>query len=228
MAKSSRKAQAASKNDHEVKTEAALSKMTEALNSSKKSGSPIVFLIYFGAEEWCGPCQRYRALWDEYKKTKGRKIPMIHMDHKMKDKSDHFSKTPIDGFPTNGVYSPNDDSFTPIENIHDKAVMTKLLKADPSKLMKERETSATPTPSMREKLVESGRREIKNKDKAVEEMNVSPPNTMNDALPSLTTITDKLKPVKGGSLFQSLLRAAKGLGLPTRRAKRSKRRTMKN
>jgi len=228
----------AASQDFEAKTEAHLQVLDKILDKAKKGNSPLIFMMYFGAEEWCGPCQRYRPVWDEYKNTKGRTIPMIHVDHKVKEKSKHLSNIKIDGFPTNGVYSPKDGSFSAISNIHDKDSMKQLLTTEPSKLMKvnedndtEKTDSLVPTPTTRAKLIESGRRAVENKDTPVSEMNDPvPPNTNNDSLTkSNSSITQKtLPPAKGGSLFQALLRSVKGLGKPTRRVKRSSNRTMKN
>jgi thiol-disulfide isomerase/thioredoxin len=231
----------AKKKDLEVKTEADIPKLKTALDAMKKAGPAAIVLIYVGAEEWCGPCQRYRPVWDEYKNTAGRKIPMIHVDHKMMEKSP-LSNVKVSGFPTNGVYSPHDESFSPIENIHDKQAMTTLLKTDPSKLMRnkpedEDEESVILTPSNRAKLNESGRKAVEAKNDPIPDMNsdASPPdikgdnmaNAPNGKLSGNLTNALSAKPAKGGALFRTLLRAVKGLGRPTRRAKKGSRTTLK-
>ena len=167
---------------------------------------------------------------------------MIHVDHKLKDKSKHLKDIKIDGFPTNGVYSPRDGSFSAISNIHDKDSMKQLLTTEPSKLLKSNNTdndtektdSLVPTPTTRAKMIESGRRAVENKDTPVSEMQPpTPPNTNEDSLMSSSVpVTQRPSLVtKGGSLFQTLLRSLKGLGKPTRKARRSESkggRTMKN
>lgn len=227
----------AKKNDLEVKTEADLPKLKSALNAMKKGGPTMIALIYVGAEEWCGPCQRYRPVWDEYKNTAGRKIPMIHVDHKMMEKSP-LSNVKVNGFPTNGVYSPHDESFSPIENIHDKEAMTTLLKTDPSKLMRNKPSNEEPvlTPNNRKNLIKSGLNAVNAKNDPISDMNsnASPPDIKGDNIAN--TVSGNLsgnlsnaanKPSKGGALFRTLLRAVKGLGRPTRRAKKGSRATLK-
>ena len=229
----------AAKHDLEIKSEKDVSKLDEILDSAKKNGLPKIFVIYIGAEEWCGPCQRYRPTWDEYKNTPGRQIPMIHVDHKAKDKSKYMSKVKIDGFPTNGVYSAEDESFEAIPDIHNKDAMTKLLKTEPSKLMKSKSAnnensdytdSLVPTPTTRAKMIQSGRRALKNRYTPVPDMNAPlPPNTNSDTVERTNAVKGSVaRPAKGGSLFQTLVRAVKGLGHSTRRAKRKGSRTLKN
>ncbi len=164
---------------------------------------------------------------------------MIHVDHKAKDKSKYFSKVKIDGFPTNGVYSANDESFEAVPDIYNKDAITKLLTTDPSKLMKSKPKNVTsdytdslvPTPTTRAKLIQSGRNALKNIYTPVLDMNAPiPPKVDEDTVErdNAGKGTRAARPSKGGSLFQALVRAVKGLGPTTRRAKRKGSRTLKN
>ena len=239
----------ASKYDLEVTTEADLPKLDAIMKKN-----PTIVLVYIGAEEWCGPCQQFRPMWNEYKKTKGRKIPMIHVDHKFVPKTP-FSSAKIDGFPSNVIYSGKDKSFSSfkddsgketnsIPNIRDRGTMTSLLKTDPSKLLKNNTgtpdkdpfdtESPVPTPLARAKMAESGLRAIQNKDTPILDMNdPTPPNVTSDTIQRAeNSVMNRVKALRGGSLFNTLLRAVKGLGPPTRSAKRTRRqrsnKTVKN
>ena len=231
--------------DLEVKSDMDVPKLLKLL----KKNHPIVF-VYIGAEEWCGPCQKFRPLYEEYKNIAGRNIPMIHIDHKMVPKT-FAADAKIDGFPTGAIYSPKDKSFATFKNengeethavptIRDKDAMTSFLKANPDELLKANNGSANNsegadsqslvrTATTRKRLVESGKKAIKNINTPLEETPVpSPPNTGSDTIhPMNMPPRAKEVPATGGSLFQALLRASKGLGPQTRRASAGKRRTRK-
>jgi len=208
--------------DLEVKSKGDLSKL-DAIMKEK----PVIIVFYVGAEEWCGPCKRYRPVWDEYKNTPGRKLPMIHVDHKMVPDT-VLAKAKIDGFPTNGVYSAADGSFAPIADIHNKRAMKTLLKTDPTKVMRatnnDNTEEAEQTPTAHRALIESGKKAVKNINSPLKDMNdPTPPNISADTLERNSPIEEPKIPAKGGSLFESMLRFSKGLGRPTRRAKKGKR-----
>ena len=223
--------------DLEITTEGDLSKL-EAL---MKKNPPIV-LVYIGAEEWCGPCQQFRPIWNDYKNTKGRKIPMVHVDHKLVPKTP-FSAAKIDGFPSNVIYSGKDKSFSSfkdesgketnsIPNIRDRETMTTLLKTDPSQLVANNESSSKTespirTPLSRAKMMESGVRAIQNKDTPLLDMDEpTPPNVKMDTIQkSENYIMNRPRGLRGGSLYNTLLRVVKGLGPSTRRGKRSHKET---
>ena len=237
--------------DLEVKSDMDVPKLLKLL----KKKHPIVF-VYIGAEEWCGPCQKFRPMYEEYKKILGRKIPMVHIDHKMVPKT-FASKAKIDGFPSGTIYSPRDNTFAKfkkengeethaVPTIRDKEAMTTFLTANPGELLKANNNVANAnasannnegadsqslvrTATTRKRLVESGKKAIKNRNEPIEETPVpSPPNTNADTIQATNmSARDNSVPAKGGSLFQALLRASKGLGPQTRRASAGKRRTRK-
>jgi len=226
-------------NDLEVKTEADLPKLA-ALMKSK----PVIVLVYIGAEEWCGPCQQYRPLWEKYKATPDRKVKnMVHVDHKMLPKTP-FAKAKINGFPSNVIHSPHDNSYATfksengeethaIPNIRDEAAMTTLLRTDPSHLVQNNNSeseSLITTPDTRKKLTKSGKEAVAKKNTPeVETPEPTPPNTANDNTLSVPVGSPRPKvvPALGGSLFQSLVRMARGLGHPSRKGRRQRRSTHK-
>jgi thiol-disulfide isomerase/thioredoxin len=218
--------------DVDIETEADLPKLKAAMKNAP------VMLVFIHAD-WCGHCQTFKPNWKEYKSTPGRNIPMVSVNEKVLSKSP-FSNAKIDGYPSNIIYSPKDGSLASfkkengeethsVPNIRDKAAMTKLLKANPNQLMANNGMSTTaaidseslePTPDMRNKLTESGK-------KAIEQINTpakmtndpGPPNTADDRMAPSNEIPTKVSG-GGGNLFQSIVRAIKGLGRPTRRSKR--------
>jgi thiol-disulfide isomerase/thioredoxin len=233
--------------DLEIKSEADIPKLIKLLNKKH----PIIF-AYIGAEEWCGPCQKFRPLYEEYKKTLGRNIPMVHIDHKLIPKT-FASKAKINGFPSGTIYSPKDKSFASFKDengeetnavptIRDKEAMTSFLKANPKELLKANNNmvsanandgadsqSLVRTATTRQRLVESGKKAIKNRnDPLPETPGPSPPNLESDTIqPMNMPPKENQAPAKGGSLFQTLLRVARGFGAQTRRASVDKRRTRK-
>lgn len=230
--------------DIEVKSDFDLPKLTKLLKNKKNR----IIFVYIGAEEWCGPCQKFRPLYDEYKKIPGRKVPTVHIDHKMVPKT-FASKAKIDGFPSGVIYSPEDGSFSSFKNeegketnsmpsIRDKEAMTAFLKADPTELLKANNTntenegadsqSLVRTATTRQRLIESGKKAIENRESPLAETLLpSPPNVGTDTIKPMNVPQKEAAPSTGGSLFQALLRASKGLGPPTRRASAGKRRTRK-
>ena len=230
--------------DLEIKSETDIPKLMKLLNKKR----PIIF-VYIGAEEWCGPCQKFRPLYDEYKKITGRNIPMVHIDHKVVPKT-FASKAKFNGFPSGVIYSPKDKSFASFKDengeethsvptIRDKEAMTSFLKANPSELLKANNMGNTNdgadsqslvrTATTRQRLVESGKKAIKNRNVPLPETpGPSPPNLESDTIQPINMPPRETQaPAKGGSLFQTLLRVARGFGAQTRRAPVDKRRTRK-
>jgi len=216
--------------DIDIETEADLPKLMASTKNAK------VVLVFIHAD-WCGHCQTFKPNWADYKSTPGRNIPMVSVNEKVLSKTP-FSKAKIDGYPSNIIYSPKDGSMASfkkengeetnsVPNIRDKAAMTKLLKANPNELMANKgntvalnSESLEATPDMRNKLTESGK-------KAIEEINTpakminypEPPNTASDLVPPSNQVPTKVSG-GGGNLFQSIVRAIKGLGRPTRRSRK--------
>ena len=184
----------------DVATDNDLDKLSELL----KKHNVIVVLIH---ADWCGHCQTFKPLWEDYKKIPGRNVPMVSVNEKMLAKTP-FKDAKIDGFPSSLVYSGKDGSFgsfkndkgedsNSIPNIRDKNVMMKILKAKPSMLQRvnnnsdaDADADADPTESARatpeaEALLEtSGKKEMRNKDKPMIKILASiPPNTNSDTIP---------------------------------------------
>jgi len=184
----------------DVATDEDLAKFTDLL----KQHNVIVVLIH---ADWCGHCQTFKPLWEQYKKIPGRNVPMASINERM------LSKTPLkdaklDGFPSTVVYSGKDGSFGSFKNTvgedthavpnsRDKTVMTKLLRTNPSMLkrvnmMSEDESqseSAHATPEAEALLEESGKRAIKDKDVPIVNLLTSlPPNTSADTIPEGSSV----------------------------------------
>ena len=111
---------------------------SEQLNNGKK-----LVLIY---ADWCGHCQTFKPLWEDYKKIPGRTVPMASVNERMLSKTP-FKAAKLDGYPSTVVYSGKDGSFGSftneqgeethaVPNSRDKMVMTKLLRARPSMMRK--------------------------------------------------------------------------------------------
>jgi len=220
--------------DIDVETEGDLSKL---MASMKKS--PVV-LVFIHAD-WCGHCQTFKPNWKDYKSIPGRKVPMVSVNEKVLSKSP-FANAKIDGYPSNVIYSPKDGSFASfkkengeetnsVPNIRDKNAMVKLLTANPGQLVANKpevnSESLEPTPGMRKKLTESGKKAIEDIDTPAKMANDPlPPNTEDDKMEA--NPPEPLKVNGGGNLFQSIVRAIKGLGRPTRRRSKGRRATRKS
>jgi thiol-disulfide isomerase/thioredoxin len=172
----------------DVNTEADIGKLMDLL----KKHPVVVVMIH---ADWCGHCQTFKPMWEDYKKIPGRTVPMASINEKMLAKT-KFKDAKIDGFPSTVVYSGKDGSFgsfkneqgeetNSIPNIRDKQAMTTLLKAKPSMLRRVNSNSpdsesAQSTPEAEALLEESGKRAIKNKDTPINNLNeVAPPNVDN-------------------------------------------------
>ena len=173
----------------DVNTEADLDKLSVLL----KKHDVVVVLIH---ADWCGHCQTFKPLWEKYKKTPGRKVPMASVNEKVLAKTP-FKDAKIDGFPSTLVYSGKDGSFgsfknesgeetNSIPNIRDKEVMTKILRAKPSMLERVNEVeseSAHPTPNAEALLEASGKKAMREKDIPTVNLNtVNPPNVAVDTV----------------------------------------------
>lgn len=225
--------------DMDIVTEEDVHKFTALMDKM------MVALISFQAD-WCGHCKNYKPKWDKLKNTPGRKVPMITVSDKAKE-IEPFASANIKGFPTNVVFSGKDKSFATFKdedgsetnampNMHDDVAMTTLLTTDPSKLKlasgdntvtDDSTESVVFTPTAKDKMSKSAKQALANKNTPVSEMESAvPPNTKNDMIASVNT--KMTKPIvktttTGGALFQSMLRAIKGLGPTTRRKSRGKR-----
>lgn len=179
----------------DVSTDADLEKLSALL----KKHRVIVVLIH---ADWCGHCQTFKPLWEDYKKIPGRTVPMASVNERMLSKTP-FKAAKLDGYPSTVVYSAKDGSFGSftneqgeethaVPNSRDKMVMTKLLRARPSMMRKlnsnnQDSETALSTPEANLLREESGKRVMRNKDIPMVNMNdVLPPNThSNSASPSL-------------------------------------------
>ena len=198
--------------DVDVLTEDDIDKMLAVLKK---------YIIVLGSvqADWCGHCKTYKPIWENYKNTKGRKIPMINVNEKMLSHTP-FAKANIDGFPSTVVYSHKDGSFASfnkengestnsIPNARDPKAMNSLLTTDPSKLQQVTNNnasafaevsgasvredrgpdSATIQEGMMGSLTDSARAAIKNKNA----------NTINMDIPSPPITTNDSLPVNEAS-----------------------------
>jgi len=195
----------------EVTTEEDLSKMTECLNRN-----PIILAVI--VMDGCHYCETIKPILETYAKASKRKIPMMKINRNVLSKTP-FKDAKIDGFPSGVIYSPKDGSFGSfkkengeethaIPNFRDTSAMLPLLRADPSMISKYTGNSSLNSESVKateeaEQLLErSGKKALKEKDRALVDMNEpSPPNTLSDTL----TKNSPIKPAKGGSLLQSIM-----------------------
>lgn len=183
----------------DVSTDEDLAKLSDLL----KKHSIVVVLIH---ADWCGHCQTFKPLWEDYKKIPGRNVPMASINEKMLSKTP-FKDAKLDGFPSTLIYSGKDGSFgsfkndtgeetNSIPNSRDKTVMTKILRAKPSMLQRVNSMSADEsqaetarsTPEAEALLEESGKRAIKDKNIPILNMLASlPPNTNSNTIPTFQT-----------------------------------------
>jgi len=186
----------------DVSTDADLAKLSDLL----KKHRVVVVLVH---ADWCGHCQTFKPLWDEYKKIPGRTVPMASVNERMLSKTP-FKDAKLDGYPSTLVYSGKDGSFGSftneqgeethaVPNSRDKKVMTKLLRASPSMMRKMNSNSnsnsnsgnqnsetALSTPEANLLREASGKRVMRNKDIPIVNVNdVLPPNTDSNSAPTL-------------------------------------------
>lgn len=178
----------------DVTTDEDLAKLSDLL----KKHNVVVVLIH---ADWCGHCQTFKPLWEDYKKIPGRNVPMASINEKMLSKTP-FKDAKLDGFPSTVVYSGKDGSFGSfkneqgeethaIPNIRDKTLMTKILRAKPSMLQRMNSMSADEsqsetahaTPEAEALLEESGKKAVKEKNIPIVNVLASlPPNTNADTI----------------------------------------------
>ena len=240
-AKGSSKPFSAENDDIDVTTEEHLAK----LNSLQEKHPIVLILVY---ADWCGHCTTFKPVWEKYKATPGRRIPMARINEKML-KNTYVANAKIDGFPS-AVISGNDKKFatfknesgeetSAIPNLRDENAMTTLLKTDPSKLMAEQEqpqgpteNSPVPTANAKKLLTASGKKAVKEKGENNVDMSApSPPNINHDS--PLRDENNSIPPnqvKEGGSLYRSMLQLVKGIKATvseTRRKGRGRARSMK-
>jgi thiol-disulfide isomerase/thioredoxin len=164
-----------------------LAKLSDLLKKHKV----VVVLVH---ADWCGHCQTFKPLWEEYKKISGRNVPMVSVNETMLPKTP-FKDAKLDGYPSTLVYSGKDGSFgsfknekgqetNAVPNSRDKEVMSKILKASPSMMRRENNANSetahsTPEAEMLRNI--SGKKAMREKDIPMLNINiVKPPNTNSD------------------------------------------------
>jgi len=170
----------------DIATEEDLPRLDELLKEN-------VVLIALIHADWCGHCQTFKPLWEDYKNIPGRHVPMVSINEKILSKTP-FKDAKLNGFPSTVVYSGKDGQFgsfkdengedtNSVPNARDKNVMMKLLQAKPDNIMLnnvelENETETVQPTEEADKLLEkSGKRAIKYKDIPMINLNdAKPPN----------------------------------------------------
>lgn len=177
----------------------------DTLSKLLKDHPIVVVLIH---ADWCGHCQTFKPLWEEYKKIPGRTVPMASINERMLSKTP-FKDAKLDGFPSTVVYSGQDGSFGSFKNdegeesnsipdSRDKVLMNKILRAKPSMLKRVNLTAMSEddsysqtvhsTPEAKALLEESGKRAIQDKNLPMVHTEESlPPNINSDTIPENQT-----------------------------------------
>lgn len=173
----------------DVATEEDLSRLDEVL----KNNMVVVALIH---ADWCGHCQTFKPLWEDYKNIPGRNVPMVSINEKMLSKTP-FKAAKINGFPSTVVYSGKDGTFgnfrtetgedtNSVPNIRDKNVMIKILQTKPPVIegdFGQESESLHPTRRAEFLLEKSGKKAIKEKDSPIfNSNNASPPKIVSDKI----------------------------------------------
>lgn len=214
----------------------------EKLKNLHKKHPVVLIFIY---ADWCGHCTTFKPIWEKYKATPGRQIPMARINETMLKKT-HAADAKLDGFPS-GVLSGSDmklatqkkdngEVTNSLPFLRDENAMVTLLKTDPSKLVAEnispnKENSPSPTKEARDLLSASSKRSMKEKNNSVVMSNPSPPNINNDSSPG--NDQNQIPPEKvkeGGGLYRSMLQFVKGIKATvshTRKKGRGRARTLK-
>jgi thiol-disulfide isomerase/thioredoxin len=179
----------------DIASEQDLGKLSDLLAKHKI----VVVLVH---ADWCGHCQTFKPLWEDYKKIPGRNVPMVSVNEKVLAKTP-FKDAKLDGFPSTLVYSGKDGSFGSfkkengeethsVPNARDKAVMTQLLKVRPSAMKRNNANtntntnminseSAHATPEAEALLEQSGKMAVREKDKPMRNLwAAEPPDTASD------------------------------------------------
>ena len=173
----------------DVATEEDLSRLDELL----KNNMVVVALIH---ADWCGHCQTFKPLWEDYKNIPGRNVPMVSINEKMLSRTP-FKAAKINGFPSTVVYSGKDGTFgnftnetgedtNSVPNIRDKNVMIKILQTKPPVTegdFGQESESLHPTRRAEFLLEKSGKKAIKEKDSPIfNSNNASPPKIILDKI----------------------------------------------
>jgi thiol-disulfide isomerase/thioredoxin len=205
---------------------------------------PVVLIFIYA--DWCGHCTTFKPIWEKYKATPGRRIPIARINETMLKKT-HAADAKLDGFPS-GVLSGSDmklatqkkdsgEITNSLPFLRDENAMVTLLKTDPSKLVAEnnispnKENSPSPTKEARNLLSASSKRSMKETNNNVVMSNPSPPNINNDSSPG--NDSNQIPPEKvkeGGALYRSMLQFVKGIKATvshTRKKARGRARTLK-
>jgi thiol-disulfide isomerase/thioredoxin len=162
------------------------------LDELLKKNMVVVALIH---ADWCGHCQTFKPLWEEYKNIPGRNVPMVSINEKMLSRTP-FKAAKINGFPSTVVYSGKDGTFgnfrtesgedtNSVPNIRDKDVMIKILQTQPPVTEEVGQESESLHPTRRAEflLEKSGKKAIKEKDSPIfNSNNASPPKIVSDKI----------------------------------------------
>jgi thiol-disulfide isomerase/thioredoxin len=175
----------------DVASDQDLAKLSDLLKKHKI----VVVLIH---ADWCGHCQTFKPLWEDYKKIPGRTVPMVSVNETMLAKTP-FKDAKLDGYPSTLVYSGKDGSFgsftnqdgtetNAVPNSRDKEVMSKLLKARPSMMRRASNANsetAHSTPEANLLRNESGKKAVREKNLPMINLNApAPPNVTSDVIQS--------------------------------------------
>jgi len=177
----------------DIATEEDLSRLDELL----KNNIVVVALIH---ADWCGHCQTFKPLWEDYKNIPGRNVPMVSINEKMLSRTP-FKAAKINGFPSTVVYSGKDGTFgnfrsetgedtNSVPNSRDKDVMIKILQTQPPVIegdFGQESESLHPTRRAEFLLEKSGKKAIKEKDSPIfNSNNASPPKIVSDKIKKKT------------------------------------------
>lgn len=221
--------------DIDVREEADLNKFSEL------SAKHPILLVFIYAD-WCGHCTTYKPIWEKLKATINRQMPMARMNESMLSNSP-LSNAKISGYPSVVLFGTKDKSLASfkdsdsgemnnsIPNIRDESAMTKLIRANPSKVMDmnnssqdnntqdsisrsnpgEEDYTARPTARAEYALRKAAKKAIRDiAKKNVEESIPAPPDVTKDVIESrperrLQTRRKSRGEIFGGSLYNTLM-----------------------
>lgn len=166
------------------------------LDELLKKNMVVVALIH---ADWCGHCQTFKPLWEDYKNIPGRNVPMVSINEKILSRTP-FKAAKINGFPSTVVYSGKDGTFgnfrsetgedtNSVPNIRDKDVMIKILQTKPpvTEELGQESESLHPTRRAEFLLEKSGKKAMKEKDSPIfNSNNASPPKIVSDKIKKKT------------------------------------------
>jgi len=197
--KRAKKVKAMASDGMDVASDQDLAKLSDLLKKHKV----VVVLIH---ADWCGHCQTFKPLWEDYKNIPGRTVPMVSVNETMLAKTP-FKDAKLDGYPSTLVYSGKDGSFGSfqndkgeethaIPNSRDKEVMSKLLVARASMMRaanSQDSQTAHSTPEAEMLRNESGKRAMKEKDIPMINLDVAtPPNVNSNSIRGKTRRRNKI------------------------------------